>query len=220
MDKPILMIEDEPAFSELVSRYFGRRGFEVQVAASGGAGLDALEAHEPQAVLLDLRLPDMDGLEVCRQIRRQSNVPIIILSSKADETNKVAGLEMGADDYATKPFSPRELLARLRAVLRRSGEQSVTPRVTEIGPYTIDALRREVRLGGYEVALTPIEFELLWYMVRNAGQARSRDEIFTDVWGEQRGRSRTVDAHISSLRTKLPEVRIATVRGVGYRLDD
>lgn len=214
------MIEDEPAFSELVTRYFGQEGFAVTVASTGREGLDLLERAEPRAVLLDLRLPDMDGFEVCKLIRRQSNIPIVILSSKTEEVDKIAGLELGADDYATKPFSPAELLARVKAVLRRAGDRPITERTVTLGPYSIDGAARRVNVHLKEIELTPTEFDLLWHLVRTIGVAQTRDDLFREVWGASyRGRSRTVDAHISSLRSKMPELAITSVRGVGYRLD-
>ncbi|MGI9606439.1 MAG: response regulator transcription factor [Acidimicrobiales bacterium] len=214
----ILMIEDEPVFSDFVTGYFGREGYEVQVAPTGEEGLAALDA-DPDVIILDLNLPDMDGFDICRQIRSKTSTPLIILSGRSDETDKVLGLELGADDYATKPFSPRELLARVRALLRRSGENDVDA-VTHVGEYEFDTRKREVRANGEQIGLTVLEFDLLAYLVQNRNTALGRDQIFESVWNEEfRGRSRTVDTHMANLRAKLPGIPVTTMRGVGYRLD-
>lgn len=220
MERPILMIEDEPMFSELVSKVFGSEGFEVVVEPTGRGGLDAFARLNPQVVILDLRLPDMDGFDVCRSIRATSQVPIVILSSKGDEMNKVLGLELGADDYATKPFSPRELLARVRAIKRRVGDSDDVTPVVELGGYELDFRRREVRAPEGPIDLTAREFDLVRHLVRNSGTAVSRQELFEKVWGQEfLGRSRTVDAHVAAVRKKLPGLVISTLRGVGYRLE-
>ena len=214
------MIEDEPVFSELVTRVFAAEGYDVVVETTGRAGLDAFARLHPQVVILDLRLPDMDGFDVCRSIRAESQVPIVILSSKGDEMNKVLGLELGADDYATKPFSPRELLARVRAIKRRVGSADDVASEMELAGYVVDFKRREVRGNDGAVELTAREFDLLRHLARNAGAAVSRQELFEQVWGQEfLGRSRTVDAHIAAVRKKLPELAISTLRGVGYRLE-
>jgi len=221
MDRPILMIEDEPMFSELVTRTFANEGYEVVVETTGRGGLAAFGALHPQVVILDLRLPDMDGFDVCRAIRSESQVPIVILSSKSDEMNKVLGLELGADDYATKPFSPRELLARVRAIQRRVGERPEHPPVLEVDGYSVDFKRREVRSGDEVVELTAREFDVLRYLAEHRGEAVSRQDLFSRVWGQDfLGRSRTVDAHVAAVRAKLPDLALTTLRGVGYRLED
>jgi DNA-binding response OmpR family regulator len=215
------MIEDEPMFSELVTRAFGSEGYQVVVEATGRGGLAAFSKLHPQVVILDLRLPDMDGFDVCRAIRAESQVPIVILSSKADEMNKVLGLELGADDYATKPFSPRELLARVRAIQRRVGDQDSRLPVMELAGYEVDVRRREVRSPDGVVELTAREFDVLRHFVAKRGAAVSRQELFSKVWGQEfLGRSRTVDAHVASLRHKMPGLPLSTLRGVGYRLED
>lgn len=220
MERPILMIEDEPMFSELVARTFGSEGYDVVIETTGRGGLDAFARLRPQVVILDLRLPDMDGFDVCRTIRATSQVPIIILSSKGDEMNKVLGLELGADDYATKPFSPRELLARVRAIKRRVGEGDEVVPVMELGGYELDFRRREVRGPDGPVELTAREFDLVRHLASHAGTALSRQELFERVWGQEfLGRSRTVDAHVAAVRKKLPGLAITTLRGVGYRLE-
>ena len=220
MASRILMIEDEATFSDFVTSYFGREGFEVEVATTAQEGLDAIDADPPDVLILDLNLPDMDGLDVCRQVRSRTSIPILILSGKSDEMDKVLGLELGADDYATKPFAPRELLARVRALLRRSGDATAVAATVMVGDYTIDSKRREVRSDDDIIDLTALEFDLLWYFVRHQNTALSRETLFEEVWKQQLlGSSRTVDTHLANLRSKLPGVAITTVRGVGYRLD-
>ncbi|MBT8216294.1 MAG: response regulator transcription factor [Acidimicrobiia bacterium] len=220
MERPILMIEDEPVFSELVTRTFASEGYEVVVEDTGRGGLEAFARLNPQVVILDLRLPDMSGFDVCRTIRSTSMVPIVILSSQADEMNKVLGLELGADDYATKPFSPRELLARVRAIKRRVGDQTDPQRMIELSGYEIDMARREVRRHGDVIELTAREFDLLRHLVRHIGAAVSRQDLFERVWEQEfMGRSRTVDAHVAAVRKKLPDLSITTLRGIGYRLE-
>lgn len=207
-------------FSELVTRAFGKEGYDVVVEATGRGGLEAFATIHPQVVILDLRLPDMDGLDVCREIRAISQVPIVILSSKADEMNKVLGLELGADDYATKPFSPRELLARVRAIQRRVGTLPARLPLVEIGGYEVDFKRREVRSPDGVIDLTAREFDVLRHFIDHRGAAVSRQELFSAVWGQEfLGRSRTVDAHVATLRGKLPNLDISTLRGIGYRLE-
>ena len=220
MERPILMIEDEPVFSELVSRTFGSEGYEVVVESTGRGGLDAFARINPQVVILDLRLPDMSGFDVCRTIRSQSMVPIVILSSAGDEMNKVLGLELGADDYATKPFSPRELLAGVRAIKRRVGDRTDPVPEFELHGYVIDMPRREVKRGDVVIDLTAREFDLLRHLIRHVGVAVSRQELFERVWEQEfLGRSRTVDAHVASVRKKMPDLSITTLRGIGYRLE-
>lgn len=215
------MIDDEPVFSDFVTSFFGREGYEVRVETTGADGLLALDEDPPDVILLDLNLPDMDGFDVCRQIRTQLSTPIIILSGKSDDMDKVLGLELGADDYATKPFSPRELLARVRAVLRRTGDGHVASSVS-IGDYTVDSKRRQVRDSDDQaIDLTALEFDLLWHLTKNRNTAMPREKLFEDVWHQEfLGRSRTVDTHMANLRAKLPGVTISTVRGIGYRLDE
>ena len=220
MASRILMIEDEATFSDFVTSYFGREGFEVEVATTAQAGLDAIDSDPPDVVILDLNLPDMDGLDVCRQIRSRTSIPILILSGKSEEMDKVLGLELGADDYATKPFAPRELLARVRALLRRSGGTREIAATALVAGYTIDSKRREVRTDDDIIELTALEFDLLWHLVRNENTALTREQLFEDVWNQELlGSSRTVDTHVANLRSKLPELSVTTVRGVGYRLD-
>ena len=215
----VLLIDDDTRMYELLAQYLGQNGISVTHAADGGRGLAALEAGAYDAVLLDVMMPGLDGLEVCRRIRAKSTVPVLMLTARGDETDRVVGLELGADDYLAKPFSPRELLARLRAVLRRAQPTSVADKM-ESGGVSIDVAAREVRVGGRLVELTGLEFDLLVALVRRAGRVIPRDALLGEA-----GRSdtvvgeRTVDVHISHLRQKLGEEGsrlIKTVRGVGY----
>jgi len=217
-----LLIEDEESIADLVRMYFEQEGFRLVHAPDGPSGLDAVRDRNPRVVLLDLGLPGMDGIEVCRRIRTASDVPVIMLTARDGEVDKVVGLEIGADDYVTKPFSPRELVARVRAVLRRSEEAPRAPSVIEIEHWEIDSGRREVRSPDAGVVRpTAREFDLLWYLADNAGLVLSRGQILEAVWGyEYFGETRTVDVHIRQLRKKLEGIPIETVWGVGYRMGD
>ena len=217
----LLLIEDDGEIADLVRLYFEREGYRVLHAATGEEGLDLLGTG-PRLVLLDLGLPGMGGIEVCRRIRASSGVPVIILTARDAEVDKVVGLEIGADDYVTKPFSPRELVARVGAVLRRAEQQPPPREVVDLAGCVIDGGRREVTLAGGEVVRpTAREFDLLWYLAENRGLALSRSQILNAVWGyDYFGETRTVDVHIRQLRRKLPGLPIETVWGVGYRLDD
>ncbi len=217
----ILLVEDEQEIADLLQLFFEREGFHLLHSTSGEGAADRVRDRAPRVVLLDVGLPGIDGVEVCRRIRTFSDVPIIMLTARDDEVDKIVGLELGADDYVTKPFSPRELVARVKAVLRRSEEQPVATRVIEAGGYSIDAGKREVRDGdGAVVRPTAREFDLLWYLAEHAGLALSRGQILESVWGyDYFGETRTVDVHIRQLRKKLPDIPIETVWGVGYRLE-
>jgi DNA-binding response OmpR family regulator len=215
----VLLIDDDSRMYELLAQYLGQNGITVAHAPDGGRGLAALEANAYDAVLLDVMMPGMDGLEVCKRIRAKRQIPILMLTARGDETDRVVGLELGADDYLAKPFSPRELLARLRAVLRRAQPTSVADRLESSG-VSIDVAGREVRVNGKAVELTGLEFDLLVALVRRAGRVIPRDALLGEA-----GRSdtvvgeRTVDVHISHLRQKLGDEGgklIKTVRGVGY----
>jgi two-component system response regulator RegX3 len=206
----------------------GKEGFEVEVAADGAAGLAAFAATAPDLVLLDVMLPAIPGTEVCRQIRTQSMVPIIMLSAKDTEIDKVVGLELGADDYVTKPFSTRELLARIRAVLRRRGtaEEDESAGVVTAGPVHIDTDRHVVTIRGEEVRLPLKEFDLLELLVRNAGRVLTRGTLIDRVWGSNYvGDTKTLDVHVKRLRGKIEEdpsepQHLVTVRGLGYKFKD
>jgi len=231
----ILVVEDEPSLVETLEYNLARQGYQVLTARDGVAALDVARREKPDAILLDVMLPGIDGFEVCRILRRETSVPILMLTARDDEIDKVVGLEVGADDYLTKPFSMRELVARVKALLRRARlirEQAVAggppgpaaERLT-FGNLTLDLTRRELQMGGAAVALKPKEYELLVYLARNRGMALSRDQILAKVWGwDFAGGTRTVDVHVRWLRAKIEAdpaqpVRIITVRGTGYRFE-
>ncbi len=215
----VLLIEDETDIADLLRLFFEKEGFRFVHADSGEAGLERMRERAARVVLLDIGLPGMDGLEVCRKIRSGSDVPIIMLTARDAEIDKVVGLEIGADDYVTKPFSPRELLARVRAVLRRSEEQASPPRTIEADGFIVDGGRREVVMpDGTIVRPTAREFDLLWYLAEHSGLVLSRGQILEAVWGyDYFGETRTVDVHVRQLRKKLEAIPIETVWGVGYR---
>ena len=219
----VLLIDDDARLHELLSSYLGQYGMTVSRAANGRDGIALLEAGTFEAVLLDVMMPGIDGLEVCRRIRTKSRVPIIMLTAKGDETDRVVGLELGADDYLPKPFSPRELLARLRAVLRRSNPEAPAERLSA-GDITLDLTAREAKRNNEVIDLTGLEFDLLTALVRRAGRVIPRDSLLAEAGrGDVNVSDRTVDVHISHLRQKLgddsrdPKL-IKTVRGVGYVL--
>lgn len=216
----VLVVEDEENIANLVQVYLERDGFGVIKVANGEDAVEAFERVRPQLVVLDLGLPGIDGIEVCKRIREVQLVPVIMLTARDSEIDRVVGLEIGADDYITKPFSPRELVARVKAVLRRvEARPEITVRV--IAGRTIDLGRREVRDERGVIELTPKEFDLLWYLAENKGLVLSRTQILDAVWGYQYyGESRTIDAHIRQLRKKLGEdFPIKTKWGIGYKLD-
>ncbi len=216
----VLLIEDEAEIAGLVRMYLEREGFRLLHAETGEEGLERLREREPRLVLLDLGLGGMDGTEVCKRIRAGSDVPVIMLTARDSEVDKVVGLEIGADDYVTKPFSPRELVARVKAVLRRAEERPDTPRTIEVEGFAVDSGRREVATPGGEVVRpTAREFDLLWYLAEHQGLVLSRNQILEAVWGyDYFGETRTVDVHIRQLRKKIDGIPIETVWGVGYRL--
>lgn len=215
-----VVIEDDEAISALVGAYLEQAGFDVVRECTGEGGLEAVERRRPRFVVLDLGLPDLDGLELCRQLRSDGNVPILILTARDEEVDRVIGLELGADDYLTKPFSPRELVARVRAVLRRTEPTPLDSGAIELGDLRVDLRSRSVTVAGATVALRTLEFELLAELTQRAGQVVTRDRLLDRVWGLSfAGGTRTVDVHVAQLRKKLgrPEL-IQTVRGVGYRI--
>jgi len=216
----ILLIEDETEIAELLVLYFEKEGFRLVHAEDGESGLQRLAERSPRVVLLDVGLPGIDGMEVCRRIRSGSDVPVIMLTARDSEIDKIVGLEIGADDYVTKPFSPRELVARVKAVLRRSEERPTKPKVISVDDFAIDSGRREVTLPDESVVRpTAREFDLLWYLSENKGLVLSRSQLLEAVWGyDYFGETRTVDVHVRQLRKKLPEIPIETVWGVGYRI--
>ena len=223
----ILVIEDEPTLVETISYNLRRAGCDVESERDGINGLRAAQQQLPALVILDLMLPGMDGLEVCRQLRRSSSVPILILTARNDEVDKVVGLELGADDYVTKPFSMRELMARVKAILRRKAAPPAVAALPALqyGAFTLDESRHEIRRQGTPLSLTPLEYNLLEFLLRNHGATFSRETLLEKVWGyDYSGDSRTIDVHVRSLREKIEDTpgaprRLLTVRGVGYRLD-
>jgi DNA-binding response OmpR family regulator len=217
-----VVIEDDEAISALVGTYLEQAGFEVVRECTGEGGFKAVDRRQPRFVVLDLGLPDVDGFELCRRLRRSADVPILILTARDEEADRVIGLELGADDYLTKPFSPRELVARVRAVLRRADPEPEESGVIEMGELRIDLRARGATFAGSPLELRTLEFELLAELARNAGNVVTRDRLLDRVWGLSfAGGTRTVDVHVAQLRKKLgrPEL-IHTVRGFGYRLLD
>jgi two-component system response regulator RegX3 len=222
----VLVIEDEETFSETLQYMLDREGFQVAVAGTGPAGLEEYERNGADLVLLDVMLPGLPGTEVCRRLRSFSDVPVIMLTAKDSEVDKVVGLELGADDYVTKPFSARELVARIRAVLRRRVDSAeLMPGIVEAGPVRIDVDRHVVTVSGDAVSLPLKEFELLELLVRNAGRVLTRGQIIDRVWGSDYvGDTKTLDVHVKRLRSKvepdpgLPR-HLVTIRGLGYKFE-
>jgi two-component system response regulator RegX3 len=222
----VLVVEDEESFSDVLSFMLGREGFEVAVAATGPDALAQFDRAGADIVLLDLMLPGLSGTEVCRTLRQRSTVPIIMVTARDAEVDKVVGLEIGADDYVTKPYSPRELVARIRAVLRRRAEpEEQAPTALEAGPVRMDVERHTVTVGGGGVQLPLKEFELLELLLRNAGRVLTRGQLIDRVWGaDYVGDTKTLDVHVKRLRAKIePEPGspryLVTVRGLGYKFE-
>jgi two-component system alkaline phosphatase synthesis response regulator PhoP len=219
----ILVVDDEPNIIELARLYLEKEGFRVAEACGGEEALRLFEEVHPALIILDIMIPEPDGWEVCRRIRSRSQLPIIMLTAREDEVDKVVGLELGADDYLTKPFSPRELVARVKAVLRRSHPVSESQEVLHVGDLLIDASRRQVTQGEKEIELTQREFDLLYALALNRGIVMSREKLLERVWGyDYYGDTRTVDVHIRHMREKLGEDSsqpryVETVWGVGYK---
>jgi DNA-binding response OmpR family regulator len=231
----IMIVEDDPTLVETLEYNLRRQEYEVYTASNGRAAIAMARQEQPDLILLDLMLPGLDGLEVCRMLRQEMNVPILMLTARTEEVDKVVGLEVGADDYMTKPFSMRELLARIKALLRRvrltreemeSEEQVVDAERWTLESLKIDLTRREVLLDGEPLHLKPKEYDLLVFLVRNRGIALSRDLVLERVWGwDYDGGTRTVDVHVRWLREKIEEdpanpTRIVTLRGIGYRFEE
>ena len=233
MSERILVVEDEPTLQETLSYNLTRQGYTVEAVGDGQAAIDAARQQTPDLIVLDLMLPILDGFEVCRILRQEMNVPILMLTARDDEIDRVIGLEMGADDYLTKPFSMREFLARVKAHLRRvrliraeaDAQAPIMREKIQFGNLTLDLTRREVRIDERPTAMKPKEFDLLLFLAQHRGQVLSRNLILERVWGwEFSGGSRTVDVHIRWLREKIEEqpaepARIITVRGAGYRFE-
>ena len=223
----ILVVDDEPSIVEIVTLYLQRAGYTVRSAADGHAALRALTAEEPDLVVLDLMLPGVDGLEITRRLRAEGETPIIMLTSRSEETDRIVGLEMGADDYVVKPFSPQELVSRVRAVLRRAGNKAQTDQaeVLRFGPVQIDPGTRLVTIDGEEIVLTAKEFDLLWMLAGHPRQVFSRTQLLDRVWGETEYLDpSTVTVHVRRLREKIePDpsapAYIQTVWGVGYKFE-
>ncbi len=224
----VLIVEDEPALSDSIRYGLEREGYECTVIADGSRAVEFVRSWRPDLVLLDLMLPGMPGTDVCREIRRIGRVPVVMVTAKDTEADKVVGLEMGADDYITKPFSMRELIARVRAVLRRVGtlpEPEEHPTQISAGPVEMDTDRHEVRVNGNVIDLPPKEFALLEVLLRRAGKLMTREALIAQVWGDDYyGDTRTLDVHIKRLRSKLESdpaepKYLRTVRGLGYRFE-
>jgi two-component system alkaline phosphatase synthesis response regulator PhoP len=226
MPTRILIVEDDPDIAELMARYLDKAGFTTERAASGRDALHAVGARPPELIVLDLMLPHVDGLEVCRLLRANeatAAIPIIMVTARADESERIVGLELGADDYLAKPFSPNELVARVRALLRRAQRGAPPTKTLAYGPIALDTDRHLVSCGGRDVTLTAKEFLLLEYLLLHRGRVLSRDVLLTDVWGYRyTGGTRTVDVHVRRLREKLPVLAdgLVTVKQFGYKLVD
>lgn len=218
----VVVVEDDPDIADLIDMYLRRDGYRVLQATSGERGLETVERERPRLVILDIGLPgEMDGFEVCRRLRADSQIPVLIVTARDEEIDRVLGFELGADDYVVKPFSPRELAARVKAILRRSeNQQTETPTTRRAGDVEVDTGRREARVEGHVVPLATREFDLLAYLADNAGLALSRQQLLDAVWGfDWYGDVRTVDVHVGQLRKKFGDaLPLATVWGVGYRL--
>jgi two-component system alkaline phosphatase synthesis response regulator PhoP/two-component system response regulator ResD len=219
----ILIVDDEAHIVDLVRLYLEREGFRVDSASDGAQGLRLIEDVRPALVVLDLMLPEVDGLEVCRRVRAGSDVPIVMLTARDEDVDKIVGLELGADDYLTKPFNPRELVARVKAILRRSERPARDERAPlRLGDVTVDPARREVSVAGQPVVLRAKEFDLLVAFAEHKGLVLTREQLLSRVWGyDFYGETRTVDVHVAHLRKRLAAsqaVRIETVTGVGYKL--
>ena len=219
----VLVVEDERAISDLLRLYLSREGFGVHVEASGRAALSAARTMHPAAIVLDVGLPEMDGTEVCRQLRAEGNwVPILFCTARDDEVDRVLGLELGADDYITKPFSPREVVARVKSVVRRAALVSADDAPLEIGGVRVDLVTRRVTVDGEPISLTATEFDLLAHLMQHPGRVYTREHLLSEVWGYAAVvGTRTVDVHVAQVRAKLGDSSpIRTVRGVGYSAEE
>ncbi len=218
----VLVVEDEGSIASFVSLYLKNAGYAVRTASTGSQALDQVASEMPALIVLDLMLPDIDGIEVCRRIRKSSDVPILMLTARDEDVDKIIGLEVGADDYLTKPFNPRELVARVKSILRRAvpERRQAESAVLRHGDLLVDAGRREVHVGEQEIQLAPKEFDLLWELLDHRGLVLTRDQLLERVWGYTfAGDTRTVDVHVRQLRRKLGDASpIVTVWGVGYKV--
>jgi two-component system phosphate regulon response regulator PhoB/two-component system alkaline phosphatase synthesis response regulator PhoP len=226
LPKLIAVVDDEPDILELVSIHLEKAGYQSVEFSNGESFLEFLKCSQPELIVLDLMLPDMNGLEICKYLKKHdslSSIPIIMLTAKSEEIDKILGLELGADDYVTKPFSPKELIARIRAVLRRNYERDNTEVLSAAGILTIDTDKHEVRVRSRKVKLTPTEFRILQLLASKKGWVFSREKILDYLWGQEKAVvDRTVDVHINHLREKLGEAAslIINIRGVGYKLEE
>ena len=218
----VLVVEDETSIASFVALYLKNAGYRIRTVGTGREALEQVAQEKPSLIVLDLMLPDMDGLEVCRRIRQTSDIPILMLTARDEDVDKIIGLEVGADDYLTKPFNPRELVARVKSILRRSvpERREVQTKQIKHGDLEIDVGRREVLVVGKEIQLAPKEFDLLWELLDHRGLVLTRDQLLERVWGYTfAGDTRTVDVHVRQLRRKLGEASpIVTVWGVGYKV--
>lgn len=218
----VLVVEDEQAIASFISLYLKNAGYGVRAVQTGSGALNAVAGEMPSLIILDLNLPDMDGIEICRRVRKSSDVPILMLTARDEDVDKIIGLEVGADDYLTKPFNPRELVARVKSVLRRSTTDRRIDGGEEIrhGELLINSGRREVLVGDEEIQLAPKEFDLLWELLDHRGIVLTRDQLLERVWGYTfAGDTRTVDVHVRQIRRKLGDASpIVTVWGVGYKV--
>ena len=218
----VLVVEDEASIASFVAAYLKNAGYNVRTTSSGVEALKLVESEQPALVVLDLMLPDIDGVEVCKRIRETRDLPVLMLTARDEDVDKIIGLEVGADDYMTKPFNPRELVARVRAILRRAAPDRTKREsaVIQHGDLVIDAGRREARVGELEIQLAPKEFDLLWELLDHRGLVLTRDQLLERVWGYTfAGDTRTVDVHVRQLRRKLGDASpIVTVWGVGYKV--
>jgi DNA-binding response OmpR family regulator len=218
----VLVVEDEASIASFVALYLKNAGYGVKTAATGSEALSQAAGGDIALIILDLMLPDIDGIEICRRLRQRSDVPILMLTARDEDVDKIIGLEVGADDYLTKPFNPRELVARVKSILRRSTPERREGEAAQLrhGDLLIDAGRREVRVGEQEIQLAPKEFDLLWELLDHKGLVLTRDQLLERVWGYTfAGDTRTVDVHVRQLRRKLGEASpIVTVWGVGYKV--
>jgi DNA-binding response OmpR family regulator len=218
----VLVVEDEASIASFISLYLKNAGYRVKAVSSGGDALAQVELEQPALIVLDLMLPDMDGIDVCRRIRQRKDIPILMLTARDEDVDKIIGLEVGADDYMTKPFNPRELVARVKSILRRSTparRASESARIQH-GDLRVDSGRREAHVGDEEIQLAPKEFDLLWELLDHRGLVLTRDQLLERVWGYTfAGDTRTVDVHVRQLRRKLGDASpIVTVWGVGYKV--
>jgi two-component system, OmpR family, alkaline phosphatase synthesis response regulator PhoP len=223
MSPKILLVDDEENIRDLAALYLEKEGFTVESAANGKEALARFQQSPPAMVILDVMMPGIDGFEVCREIRREHDVPILMLTARNEDVDKIVGLEIGADDYMTKPFNPREMVARVKAILRRSETGRRTQTVLSVANLSVDKARREVKVDETKLQLRTKEFDLLVAFVENPGIALTRDQLLESVWGyDYAGETRTVDVHVQHLRSKLSNARvqIETLRGVGYKLTE